>query len=100
VKRFACNSIVLDCGRVFVGAGDHSVLDQVLAHAAAPGSGTTKPMNSASGVPVASRQEVRERRFVASPGKVRLSAPVTPGFGVGWPLVVARVSSSSARAWI
>ena len=34
-KRFACHSIILGCDRVFTGASDQSVLDQVLAHAAA-----------------------------------------------------------------
>ena len=34
-KRFACHSIFPGCDRVFTGASDQSVLDQVLAHAAA-----------------------------------------------------------------
>ena len=34
-KRFVCHSIFPGCDRVFTGASDQSVLDQVLAHAAA-----------------------------------------------------------------
>ncbi len=35
VKRFACGDVIPGCTRVVTGAGDQSVLDQVLAHAAA-----------------------------------------------------------------
>jgi len=35
VKRFSCGDVIPGCHRVFAGAGDQSVLDQVLAHAAA-----------------------------------------------------------------
>ena len=35
MKRFDCDSVVPDCERVFTGPGDQSVLDQVVAHAAA-----------------------------------------------------------------
>ena len=51
------------------------------------------------GLPVDSCQEVRERCFVASREKVRVSGVVTAGLEVGWSLAVARVSSS-AKAWI
>ena len=35
LKRFACGDVIPGCGGVFTGAGDQSVLDQVLAHVAA-----------------------------------------------------------------
>ena len=35
MKRFSCGDVIPGCHRVFTGAGDQSVLDQVLAHAAA-----------------------------------------------------------------
>ncbi len=35
MKRFACGDVIPGCGGVFTGAGDQSVLDQVLAHVAA-----------------------------------------------------------------
>ena len=35
LKRFACGDVIPGCGAVFTGAGDQSVLDQVLAHVAA-----------------------------------------------------------------
>lgn len=35
MKRFSCGDVIPGCHRVFTGAGDQSVLDQVLAHSAA-----------------------------------------------------------------
>src|SRR3954451_17083794 len=35
LKRFSCGSVMPGCGRVFTGADDQRVLDQVLEHAAA-----------------------------------------------------------------
>lgn len=35
MKRFSCGDVIPGCHRVFTGAGDQSVLDQVVAHAAA-----------------------------------------------------------------
>ncbi len=35
MKRFSCGDVIPGCRRVFTGAGDQSVLDQALAHAAA-----------------------------------------------------------------
>ncbi len=35
MKRFACRDVIPGCDRVFTGADDQSVLDQVIAHAAA-----------------------------------------------------------------
>src|SRR6478672_6620770 len=34
LKRFVCGDVIPGCGSVFTGAGDQSVLDQVLAHVA------------------------------------------------------------------
>ena len=45
MKRFDCDSVVPGCDRVFTGPGDQSVLDQVVAHAAADHGLVSSPLS-------------------------------------------------------
>jgi predicted small metal-binding protein len=61
VKRFACQDIIPGCQHVFTGADDQSVLDQVIAHAAAD-HGLVKPPLALVELVVATTHTVPEVR--------------------------------------
>jgi predicted small metal-binding protein len=80
VKRFSCGDVIPGCHRVFSGADDQSVLDQVLAHAAADHGLIEPPMalvelvvaHTYPSVPVRERAHLR---VVDTPAR-RCSEPV------------------------